>query len=90
MAYIAYSQSSVGGKQLAEAMANLLAVTDKLRDITNWVAEIGVPALETNGDFLVGAGAAQPFNDTITQINADLVAFMATNRPKMSRLARGK
>lgn len=90
MAYIPYSQSSGGGRQLATAMADLLAVADKLRNITNWIAEIGVGNLETNTDFAVGAGSAQAFSDTLTQISTDLnTTFMGTNRVKISRLARG-
>jgi hypothetical protein len=64
--------------------------SDKLRNLTAWIAQIGVAALESNTDFSVGAGNAQAFNDTLVQINTDLEAFMTTNREKIERLARGE
>jgi hypothetical protein len=90
MAYIPYGQTTVGGKQLAECMAQLQDASDKLRNLTAWIAQIGVAALESNTDFSVGAGNAQAFNDTLVQINTDLEAFMTTNREKIERLARGE
>jgi hypothetical protein len=89
MSYIPYGQDTTGGKQLAEAMADLLGVADKLRDLTAWILEIGPSSIEANTDFSVGAGNAQGFSDTVAQINADMVAFMDTNREKIARLARG-
>lgn len=89
MAYIAYGQGTVGGKQIAETMSELQRTADKLRDLTAWVAQLGVGALETNSDFSVGTGQAQAFNDTLAQIDTDMVAFMAANREKIERLARG-
>jgi hypothetical protein len=75
--------------QMAEAMADLLDVVDKVRDLTAWLGEIGPANLEASADFMVAAGQGQAFNDTVAQINADLVAFMGTNREKIGRLARG-
>lgn len=95
MAYIAYSQSSVGGKQLAEAMADLQAVARKLQNLGDWIAEITPPsALETNTDFSVASGQGQAFNDTFVQVAAAFASFMGdgssgTNREKIARLARG-
>jgi hypothetical protein len=89
MAYIPYGQNTTGGKQLAEAMNDLVTVADRLRDLAAWIGELGVNGLETNGDFSVSAGQGQGFNDTILQINADMVSFMAANREKIARLARG-
>ncbi len=89
MAYINYGQATVGGKQIAEVMANLQRDADRLRDLAAWISQIGVLALETNTDFSVGTGEAQAFNDTVVQINTDLVAFMVANRAKIERLARG-
>jgi hypothetical protein len=56
---------------------------------TSWILTIGVDGLEANPDFSVGAGNAQGFNDTVAQINADLVTFMTSNSEKIARLARG-
>ena len=89
MAYIGYGQGTVGGKQLAELMADIINAADRLRDITAWIGEIGVNGLEASADFSVGAGNAQGFNDTVAQINADMVTFMANNSEKIARLARG-
>ena len=89
MAYIGYDQKSVGGMQLAEAMGELQAVADKMRNLAAWVDQIQPANLETNLDFKVEAGQGQAFNDTFLQINGDLVAFMTTNREKIERLARG-
>jgi hypothetical protein len=89
MAYIPYGQSTAGGKQLAELMADLNRAADKLRDITAWILQIGPSAIETNTDFSVGSGNAQGFSDTVAQINADMVSFMTNNSEKISRLARG-
>ncbi len=89
MAYIPYGQDTVGGKQIAELMANLQGNADKLRDMTAWILSIGGSALETNTDFSVGTGDGSGFADTVAQINADMETFMATNREKIERLARG-
>jgi hypothetical protein len=89
VAYISYGQATVGGKQMAELMASLQGNADKLRDFVGWVGEIGVPNLDTNSDFSVLTADKQAFNDTLAQINADMVTFMATNRAKIERLARG-
>jgi len=93
MAYIGYDQKSVGGMQLAEVMGELQSVADKMRDLAAWVGQIHGdgqnPTLEDNPDFKVEAGQGQAFNDTFLQINGDLVTFMATNREKIERLARG-
>ncbi len=89
MAYIPYGQATVGGKQIAELMANLQGNADKLRDMTAWILSIGGSALESNADFSVGAGLGGGFADTVAQINADMETFMTTNREKIERLARG-
>jgi uncharacterized phage infection (PIP) family protein YhgE len=89
MAYIGYAQQTAGGKQLAECMYQLQEAADNLRNLAAWIGQIGVAALESNADFNVTAGDAQAFNDTVVQINTDLVAFMTTNREKIERLARG-
>lgn len=89
MAYIGYGQGTVGGKQLAETMADLQRTADKLRNLAAWIGQIGPANLETNTDFAVESGKGQAFNDTLAQINADMIAFMATNREKIERLARG-
>lgn len=89
MAYIPYGQDTTGGKQLAELMADIISAADRLRDITAWIGEIGTGALESNTDFSVGSGNAQAFNDTIAQIDADMVTFMTGNSEKIARLARG-
>lgn len=89
MAYIPYGQNTTGGKQLAELMADIINAADRLRDITAWIGEIGVGALEANADFSVGTGNAQAFNDTLVQINADMVTFLTNNSEKIARLARG-
>jgi len=90
MAYIAYGQSTVGGKQLAELCADTQRVADRWRDIQAWIGQIGVSTLHSNTDFIVGSSDSnQAFNDTVAQINTDMVTFMATNREKIERLARG-
>lgn len=94
MAYIGYDQKSAGGIQVAEAMGQLQDVVDKMRNLAAWIGQIeglqgGATNLETNADFKVDAGQGQGFGDTFLQINADLVTFMATNREKIERLARG-
>lgn len=92
MAYIPYGQATVGGKQVAEAMADLQAVADKLRNLAGWINQIGPSSLESNTDFSVGTGQGQGFNDTFLQIEAAMNGvggFMAGNREKVERLARG-
>jgi hypothetical protein len=94
MAYINYGQDTVGGKQLAEAMSDLQDAADKVRNIAAWVQQIiavpgGVANLETNTDFGVATGEGDAFNNTIIEINGDLVTFMTTNRERIERLARG-
>lgn len=89
MAYIGYDQKAVGGMQLAEALGELQAVADKMRNLAAWISQIQPANLEGNTDFKVAAGQGQGFNDTFIQINTDLVAFMTANREKIERLARG-
>jgi len=89
MAYIGYGQATTGGKQLAEIMASIQRDVDRLRDIVGWMSQIGAAGLEASPDFLVAAGSGQAFNDTLAQINTDLITFMDTNREKIERLARG-
>ncbi len=94
MAYIGYSQSSSGGRQLAELMADLQHVADKAKSMAAWVNQIGPGGLEANADFLVAAGQGQAFNDTFLQIAAAVATFYGdgaggTNAEKISRLARG-
>lgn len=94
MAYINYGQATVGGKQIAEAMANLQAVAQKLQNLADWINEIGPTALDTNTDFQVLTADKQSFNDTFNQIATAYVSFMGdgtpgSNREKIARLARG-
>lgn len=95
MAYIGYGQNTVGGKQLAETMAKLQAAGDELRNLSAWVLNIrnggDGAALNSNTDFSVTGNAANgaAFSDTLVQIKDDYVTFMATNREKIERLARG-
>ncbi len=94
MAYIPYGQATVGGKQLAEAMADVQAVAAKLQALADWVNEIGPSNLESNTDFTVGTGQGQAFNDTFLQITAAFATWYGdgsggTNREKIARLARG-
>jgi hypothetical protein len=95
MAYIPYGQSTTGGKQVAEAMATLQDVGAKLQNLADWINGIGGTGLETNTDFSVASGQGTAFNDTFLQIQAAYAAFLgdgtgATNREKISRLARGE
>ena len=94
MAYIGYGQSTVGGKQVAEAMADLQGVAAKLQALADWVNEIGPSNLESNTDFSAVSGQGQAFNDTFLQIAGAFATFWGdgsggTNREKVSRLARG-
>lgn len=94
MAYIGYGQNSVGGKQLAEVMAEMQHVQQKLRDLAAWIAQIGPANIESNTDFSVASGSGQAFNDTFQQIAAAYATFMGdgsggSNAEKISRLARG-
>lgn len=94
MAYIPYGQATVGGKQVAEALADLQGVAAKLQALADWVNEIGPSNLESNTDFSVGAGNGQGFNDTFLQIAGAFATFYGdgsggSNREKIARLARG-
>lgn len=94
MAYVNYTQNSVGGKQVAEAMSELLGAADKVRNLAAWVQQLiavegGVANLESNSDFGVAAGEGDAFNNTIIEISGDLNTFMTTNRSRIERLARG-
>lgn len=93
MAYIPYGQATVGGKQVAEAMAELQAISSKLQNLAGWINQIGPSNLESNSDFSVGTGSGQGFNDTFLQIEAAMNGvdgFMDGNREKIERLARGE
>jgi hypothetical protein len=102
MAYIPYGQSTVGGRQVAEALADLQAVAAKLQALADWVNEIGPSGLTGNTDFSVPAGDfapgvtnAQAFNDSFLQIAAAFATFYGdgsggSNREKIARLARGQ
>lgn len=94
MAYVAYGQGTVGGKQVAEAMAGFQNLAAKMRNLSDWVGVVGAGGLEASPDFQVGAGDGQAFNDTFLQIAAAFESFMGdgtggTNREKIARLARG-
>lgn len=94
MAYINYGQGTAGGKQVAEVMAELQAVAQKLQNLADWINEIGPTALDTNTDFSVLTADKQAFNDTFNQIVGAYASFMGdgsggTNREKIGRLARG-
>lgn len=92
MAYVLYTQSSVGGKQIADAAATLLKAADIWRDLKLWVDELGVGGM-AGPDF--GAGPSLPQRqallDAVTDINAAVVAFMETNggRALLAQVARG-
>lgn len=94
MSYIGYGQATVGGKQVAEAMAALQDAGAKLQNLADWINGIGGGGLETNTDFSVESGQGAAFNDTFLQIQAAYAAFLGdgtggTNREKIARLARG-
>lgn len=89
MAYIDYGQNTVGGSQVAGSMKKLRDAIDEIRNEIAWIGAIGVANLDTNTDFSVKTSDKQAFNDTLAQINTDLVSFMVTNREKIERLARG-
>jgi hypothetical protein len=94
MAYIAYGQNTVGGKQLAELMAETQALAAKYESLADWINQIGPSNLESNTDFSAGSGDGQALNDTFLQIAADFATFYGdgsggTNREKIARLARG-
>ncbi len=89
MAYIGYDQKSVGGMQVAEALADLAAAVRKLQDLASWVGEIGPGNLESNADFKVDAGGGQGFNDTLVGIANAAGAMMTAQAEPIARLARG-
>ena len=96
MAYIPYGQNTVGGRQLAELMADLQSAAERCKNIAAWVNQIGGGAnLESNADFLAAAGQGQALNDTAIQIFTAFATFWGdgsagTNQEKVSRLARGR
>lgn len=94
MAYIPYSQSSVGGRQIAELMADAQSVAQRFKNMAAWINQIGPVPLETNADFMVPVGQGQAFNDTFSQIATAYASFYGdgtagTNAEKIARLARG-
>lgn len=97
MAYIAYGQATVGGKQLAEAAADLVAAVDKWRDLTAWIEVIGPSALDTNTDFSAATADKQALNDTVVKVNYALTQMMAgaviadpeSVRDLLAQIARG-
>ena len=95
MAYIGYGQNTVGGKQLAELMADAQSVAARFETMAAWVNQIGPSNLESNTDFSAATGQGQALNDTFLQIAAAFATFMGdgspgTNAEKIARLARGE
>lgn len=88
MAYVNYGQATSGGKQIAEALADLRRAADRWRDLTAWVEGIGPENLATHPDFLAGPDG-QGFNDTVVNLNVALQAFMVEQAEVIARLARG-
>ena len=72
MAYIGYGQNTVGGKQLAELMADAQSVAARFQTMGAWVDQIGPSNLESNTDFSAATGQGQALNDTFLQIAASL------------------
>ena len=89
MAYIGYDQKSVGGMQLAEALAALKDVAARMHTLAQWIGEISPQNLESNTDFKVDAGQGQGFNDTFLEIEGAVAQVLADKAEQIARLARG-